>query len=127
MTALATQKSKKGAQAYHAGLAAEASVTRDYSDRGYTVAAQRWRGLSGEIDLIVRHQNAVVFVEIKHSRNFERAIASLGKPQMQRIYAAAEEFIGSEPDGALTNVRFDVALVDGAGRIKILENAFGLG
>ena len=48
-----------------------------------------------------------------------------------RLLAAAyrshlhwSEFIGGEPAGQLTPVRFDLALVDGAGRIEILENAF---
>ena len=42
-----------------------------------------------------------------------------------RIYRSAEEFIGGEPKGALTDVRFDVALVDQTGDLRILENAFG--
>ena len=44
---------------------------------------------------------------------------------MRRIYRSAEEFIGGEPKGALTDVRFDVALVDQTGDLRILENAFG--
>ena len=43
---------------------------------------------------------------------------------MARIYAAAEEFLGGEPTGQLTESRFDVALVDAMGRIEVLENAF---
>jgi putative endonuclease len=43
---------------------------------------------------------------------------------MARIYAAAAEFLAGEPNGALTPARFDVALVDGFGRIEVLENAF---
>jgi putative endonuclease len=43
---------------------------------------------------------------------------------MARICTAASEYLAQEPLGQLTPVRFDVALVDGAGRIEILENAF---
>ena len=43
---------------------------------------------------------------------------------MARIYASAADFLSGEPDGQLTPSRFDVALVDGTGRIEILENAF---
>ena len=37
--------------------------------------------------------------------------------------ATATEFVGGEPAGQLTEMRFDVALVDGQGRIEIIENA----
>jgi putative endonuclease len=43
---------------------------------------------------------------------------------MQRIHAAAAEFIGAQPYGQLTELRFDLALVDRGGRIEIRENAF---
>ena len=44
---------------------------------------------------------------------------------MARLCAAAAEFVGGEPSGQDTEMRFDVALVDGAGRIDIMENAIG--
>ncbi|MFC3118369.1 hypothetical protein ACFOHS_09490 [Jhaorihella thermophila] len=45
---------------------------------------------------------------------------------MRRICASAAQFLDGEPDGQLTNVRFDVALVDRSGAFEIIENAFGL-
>ena len=113
--------------AHYGGDAAERSVARDYQDRGFTVAHQRWRGPGGEIDLIVRHGDLVVFVEVKRSARFEGAALRVSPSQMQRIYTSAEDFLGGEPKGALTDARFDVALVDGIGAIKIIENAFGSG
>lgn len=66
-----------------------------------------------EIDLILRDGAALIFVEVKQSRSFARAAESLSARQMQRIYRSAEEFLAGEPAGSLTEVRFDVALVDG--------------
>jgi len=43
---------------------------------------------------------------------------------VRRLYATGEEFLATQPDGRLTNVRFDVALVNGSGAVQILENAF---
>lgn len=125
MTAL--QRHHRGKTAYLAGQAAENRIAQDYERRGFAIARRRWRGKSGEIDLILRDADGVIFVEVKQSRDFARAAESLSQRQMQRIYAAAEEFIGTEPNGSLTNVRFDVALVDGAGQTQIIENAFGHG
>lgn len=121
------QRHHRGKMAYHAGMAAENFIAQDYQRRGFVIAKRRWRGKSGEIDLIMRDATGIVIVEVKQSRDFARAAESLSKRQMQRIYASAEEFIGTEPDGSLTNVRFDVALVDGAGQTQIIENAFGQG
>jgi putative endonuclease len=109
---------------YAAGHAAELRIARDYESRGFRVAQHRWRGRSGEIDLITKDQDGVVFVEVKQSRSFERAAERITPRQIKRICSAASEYLAGEPDGQLTNVRFDVALVDGRGACQILENAF---
>ncbi|MGC1506036.1 MAG: YraN family protein [Sulfitobacter sp.] len=113
--------------AFHAGAAAELRIAQDYERRGFAIAQRRWRGAGGEIDLIVRDGAGLIFVEVKKSRSLARAAESLSSRQMQRIYASAAEFLGTEPSGSLTDVRFDVALVDGAGDMQIIENAFGQG
>lgn len=118
-----TQLTHRGAVAYQAGLAAEACIADDYERRGYPIAARRWRGQGGEIDLVARDGDGLVFIEVKKSRSFDRAVASLGQRQIARLYAAAEEYLGGEPRGGLTEVRFDVALMNGRGEIRVIENA----
>lgn len=113
-----------GSVSYHAGLAAEESVARDYAARGVKIARQRWRGKGGEIDLIGREGESLIFVEVKKSKSFARAAERVTRRQMERIFSAAEEFCAGEPKGALTEMRFDVALVNAMGQIRILENAF---
>lgn len=114
----------RGQTSYHAGIAAEAIVARDYHRRGRVVAHERWRGQGGEVDLIVRDGNCVVFVEVKKSRTHDQALTRVNRRQMNRICAAASEFIAGEPRGQLTDMRFDVATVDCHGTVRILENAF---
>jgi putative endonuclease len=109
---------------YHAGLSAEDQVAQLYDRSGRTVVARRWRGPGGEIDLIARDGAEVIFIEVKKARSHAAAAERVTARQMARIYASAECFIGGEPAGAHTSVRFDVALVDGVGRIEVLENAF---
>ena len=113
-----------GSVGYHAGLAAEDIVAADYARRRHGLAACRWRGQAGEIDLIMRDGDTVVFVEVKKSRTRGRAAARLGRRQMDRICAAASEFLAGEPRGQLTDVRFDLAVVDGQGMMSVIENAF---
>tara|TARA_R110000737_G_scaffold5374_2_gene18227 strand:+ start:705 stop:1160 length:456 start_codon:yes stop_codon:yes gene_type:complete len=116
----------RGAMAYQAGASAEMRISSDYERRGFPVVQQRWRGKRGEIDLIAQDGDGLVFIEVKHSKTFDRAAARLTAAQMRRIYASAEEYLGRMPRGSLTEVRFDVALVNGQGETRIIENAFGL-
>ena len=114
----------RGARSYQAGLAAEDQVAQLYGRSGRAVCARRWRGSGGEIDLIARDGAEVIFIEVKQSRTHAQAAEHLTPRQMARIYASASEFLAGEPKGQLTEVRFDVALVDGMGRIEVLENAY---
>ena len=113
-----------GRKSYYAGISAEDQVAQMYDRSGRPVIARRWRGPGGEIDLIARDGAEVIFIEVKQARSHGLAAERLSARQMARIYKSAECFIGTEPAGQLTPVRFDVALVDGVGRIEVLENAF---
>lgn len=114
-----------GAVSYHAGLSAEAQVAADYARRGHRCRHRRWRGSAGEIDLITTDGDGLIFVEVKQSSDFAGAAERLSQRQMHRIYASAAEYLGRMPLGQDTPARFDVALVNGAGQIRIIENAFG--
>jgi putative endonuclease len=111
-----------GQVAYRAGLAAEDCVAQDYARRGYPIAARRWRGSGGEIDLVARDGAGLIFVEVKKSRSFDRAAQQLRPAQLRRIQAAAAEFVAGEPNGQLTDVRVDLAMMDRYGDLRILEN-----
>ncbi len=117
---------KNGERAFRTGLAAEEAVLREYLSRGHVLREHRWRGSGGEVDLIFEHEDGLVFVEVKASDNFAQAAESLSHRQMERIMNAAAEYLGQMPNGQATELRFDVALVDGQGRVDLLEGAFGL-
>lgn len=115
----------RGHMSYHAGLAAEDIVARHFEVQGGQIVERRWRGRAGEIDLILRGDDGVILVEVKQSRTFDSALAHVTPAQARRIYATGEEYLGTLPDGSLTNVRIDVALVDEQGTVRVIENAFG--
>lgn len=116
-------RARRGAVAYRTGLAAEETTSRAYEARGSQIAARRWRGRSGEIDLIARQGDSIVFIEVKQARDFETAAHRLGEWQTRRLFSAAAEYLAGQPAGLDTQSRFDVALVDGTGQLMILENA----
>lgn len=115
----------RGLSAQASGAAAERLVEDRYAALGCAVLARRWRGPSGEIDLILRDGACVIFVEVKKSATVDMAAERLGRRQMDRICNAALEFCEALPTGSLTEMRFDAALVDATGKVEIVENAFG--
>ena len=96
---------------------------RAYLDHGHRLVARRWRGPAGEIDLVMEKSGEVIFVEVKSSRNHARAAASLSSRQIARLLRSAEHCIGMFPKGLATPMRFDVALVDGQGKMDVIVNA----
>jgi putative endonuclease len=112
-----------GYASYRAGLAAEDAVADHYVRTGHEIAARRWRSAGGEIDLILRKDGNVIFVEVKSARTLDAAVAALSPRQVARICASAEIFLGGEPAGLATPARIDVALVAADGAFQVLENA----
>ena len=115
-------KARRGRVNYHAGLAAEDIVQRRYLNGGVQIVARRWRGASGEIDIIARDRGELVFIEVKKGRTFGAAAERVTPRQMGRIVRAAQEYVAGEPDGQSTVMRFDVALVNAEGETDILSN-----
>ena len=118
-------RSDKGKRAYFRGVCAEDSAIAHYENLGAVLLEHRWRGTAGEIDLVLREGDTVVFCEVKSSSTFDRARSRLSTMQIRRVYGAASEYLDKLPEGQLAEVRFDVAAIDGSGRVQITRNAFG--
>lgn len=79
---------------------------------------------AGEIDLIVRKNNTLIFVEVKKRQDINAAAYSILPKQQQRIRKAAEAFIATHKKYQDFNIRFDVVLFSNTWKIKHLQNAF---
>lgn len=112
-----------GLLSYAQGFAGEQRVEAHYAARGARLIARRWRGSTGEVDLIFRDAGGYAFVEVKTSRTVESALQSLRPAQVSRILATGAEFLDTTPKGQLTSARFDLAAVDTTGRVEVVENA----
>ncbi|WP_371037463.1 MULTISPECIES: YraN family protein [unclassified Rhodosalinus] len=121
----AAQRATRGGRAHLSGQAAEEAAARRYAGAGCAILDRRWRGAAGEIDLVARDGATIVFVEVKRAASHARAAERLTARQRGRLCAAAEEYLGRMSHGLLTEMRFDVALVNGTGEVAVLENAFG--
>lgn len=113
----------RGKTNYLAGLAAEDQVSRLYDGSGRTVIARRWRGTAGEIDIIARDGNKLIFIEVKKSSTHLVASEHFTWAQQNRVRLTAEEFFFNDPIEGVDELQVDLALVDAQGRIEIVENA----
>ena len=116
-------RKETGKHAYLDGLAAEQQVAAHYQKRGYQLKHTRWRRAGGEIDLILFHAEEWVFVEVKRARDHASAASRLNRTQIQRMFQTAEEFCQTFAPGQLCAMHFDLALVNAAAGVEILENA----
>ncbi len=108
-------KAARGTSNHLAGLAAEHSVIAEYAGRAHHMLAHRWRGTSGEIDLIFADGDGLIFTEVKKSRSHDAALRNLSHTQQKLIYRPATEYLVDTVRSLATNMRFDGALADRQG------------
>lgn len=94
------------------GDAAEALAAEFLSARGLTIVERNYRCRGGEIDLVARDRDTLVFVEVRlrSSRGFGGAAASITPAKRKRLRRAAGHYLatlGREPP-----CRFDAILLD---------------
>lgn len=112
---------RRGATSHRAGLAAEDAVARRYAAFGAGILARRWRCPHGEIDIIARDGDGLVFVEVKR-RSQPIEDDPVGERQWRRLEMAAETYMFMAETGE-TPVRFDLAIVGADGTIQVIKNA----
>ena len=98
-------------------------------DKGYLMVAKGWRSRFGEIDLIVKNKEYLVFVEVKlrKNANFAYAREFVSKAKQNKIRATASLWLSS--NRTRLQPRFDVIEIyspDESSKPKIIhiENAF---
>ena len=82
------------------GAAGEQLARRHLERKGYRFVAANWRRRYGELDLIMRDGDVLVFVEVK-TRRGERVVTaeeSLTPAQARRLLLAAQTFLAERAD-----------------------------
>ena len=92
--------------------------------QGYDVLARRYRGRSGELDIIAFDHETLAFVEVKTrgSRDFGEPWEFVDWQKQQKLRRTAEEFI-SDHDLGQYAYRFDIVSVVGQ-EVTLFRNAF---
>ena len=105
------------------GRAGEAAAAEYLVSLGYRIERKNVRTPDGEVDIVARDGETLVFVEVKArtSRTYGSALAAVDARKRARIRAVAEDYLQFfDPE---TQVRFDVVTIDG-GAIRLHRGAF---
>ena len=128
MTAVtAGRRAARGGAAQRSGVAAEAAAEAALVRDGWLILARRLRTAAGEIDLVADRAGLLAFIEVKRRPTLAGAAVALGARQQARLLAAAGIVLAEHPDWGSAGVRFDVLLVDAAGQVRRIADAFRAG
>lgn len=98
-------------KAFHTGISAESRACVFLLTKGYRILARRFRTPHGEIDVVAKRLNTLVFVEVKARATIDEAAWAVSPRQQQRIASAADVWLMTHPDHANLDCRFDAILI----------------
>ena len=106
------------------GAQAEQLAAQHLQRHGLALVQANYRCRFGEIDLILRDKENLVFAEVRQrSRgDYGGAAASIDARKQQRLILTAQHYLASLP--RIPPCRFDAVLLDAAGNIEWIKNAF---
>ena len=111
------------------GAGFEALARSHLESAGLRLLAANARYRLGEIDLVMRDGEAVVFVEVRYRRGagFGGSVFSVDAAKQRKLVLAAQCFLAAHPALARCPCRFDVVALEGgadAPRIDWIRHAF---
>ncbi len=108
-----------------AGNDAEDAALAFLRDQGLHLVVRNYRCRFGEIDLVMREGNTLVFVEVRMRKNarFGGAAESITAHKQKRILAAARHYLAQSK--AVPVCRFDAILLCENNPINWIRDAFG--
>lgn len=124
-----TNRKQRGGRAYALGMTAEDAACEALARDGWTVLGRRLRTQAGEVDAVAGKDGMLAIIEVKARPTLSGAALSLSPRQRARLLAAAEVLLAGHPEWAAAGwggagVRFDVLLVDAAGAVRRIADAF---
>lgn len=113
------------------GQQAEELARRHLEGQGLRLIARNYRSRFGEIDLVMRDRDELVFVEVRlRGRGSAlEAVESVDRRKQTRLSAAALHFFQCNPRLAQAPSRFDVVAISdrsSGSNIEWIKNAFGV-
>ena len=82
-----------------------------------TIVERNFRARGGEIDIVAREEDVIVFVEVRSREvpGFGTPEASVTPAKRRRIVGAARHYLSKVPPFSWREARFDVIAIEGSG------------
>lgn len=83
------------------------------TEKGYTILQRNWKSTDGEIDIVAKNKDCIIFVEVRtrHSETTESAFESITPRKQQRLIRAAYAYIQQQKYPDNVTWRIDVVAV----------------
>ena len=127
------QNSSRSAPHLELGERGEKWAARHLARQGYKILVRHFRGKAGEIDIVARDRDFLVFVEVKTRKSelFGPPSNAVDRKKQRHIAKVAFEYVRMLKDPRV-NIRFDIVeVILDAGEaeprdIRVIQNAFEL-
>ncbi|MGH1457144.1 MAG: YraN family protein [Alphaproteobacteria bacterium] len=106
------------------GVEAESLAQEYLEGKGFSVIKTRYKTKFGEIDLIVKQDDVLCFVEVKARSNKASALESVTFRSQKRIERSALFFLSEFPEYIDFGMQFDVITITPPFHVTHLENAW---
>ncbi len=93
----------------------ESRALKELQGAGLRLIERNWHCRFGEIDLVMRDGEALVFVEVRYrdAADSGSALASVGPAKQAKLVRAAQSYLAQHAASAQCPCRFDVVAFDG--------------
>ena len=119
-----SMRRRKGSRAHAFGTRAEDAACAALAQDGWSVLGRRVRTEAGELDILGEKDGLLAVIEVKARPTLADAAAALSPRQQARLLAAAEIVLAAHPGWGINGVRFDLMVVDSAGAVRRISDAF---
>lgn len=103
---------------------AEEYVCTYLKEKGYEILDRNYYGKRGEIDIIIREKDTIIFVEVKYRKNdsYGRGYEFVDNKKQKKIYYTALDYITKKNLNDY-NFRFDVISITNK-ELEWIKNSF---
>ena len=92
--------------------------------KGYRILSLRYKTALGEIDIVAKRSDSIVFIEVKRRAGYSQAIDAVNYHSQQRIRSASDLWMARHPNAQRYSTRYDIIAIRPLALPRHVINAF---